>query len=342
VSDWLLDRSFSTSARAGSWSRNEAHRRQRDFLGRHWSTLSLIVIGAGALTPLLLLLPAWSRSFAAGAYLATIVWLLVGFVLLRSGTASLAMGEAAEVWTAEELRRLRRRGWRVMNHVVLGWGDIDHVALGPGGVVVLETKWAAEGWGTVSAVARIEAAVKQVTTNADRVRGFIRPELTDTPIQSALVLWGPRYGVEERTTAHTRVPVLRGLELRTWLDALPSSGVDAKRVEAIWKRIVAQSQRRDANLEQRFGRAPKGVAEYVESVWQIVLGALIGFVVSATTLSWLGWKLDLAAALILVGVGALILRVRRLRPLAFAWIIGTQCVTVLIVGAVVLDWTRHP
>jgi hypothetical protein len=102
---------------------------------------------------------------------------------------------------------------------------------------------------------------------------------------------------------------------------------------------LAQTQRRDANLEQRFGRAPKGIGEYVENVWQIILGALIGFVTSATTLSWVGWKLDLAAAAILAGV-VLILRVRRLRPFAFAWLIGTQSVTVLIVGAVVLDWTR--
>jgi len=118
------------------------------------------VASAAGMTPLLLLLPRWTRSFAAGAYVATLGGLLVNRVLLRSGAASLAMGEAGETRTAEELRRLHRRGWRVINRVVLGWGDIDHVALGPGRVVI-ETKWAADSWSGDDSASRIDAAVRQ-------------------------------------------------------------------------------------------------------------------------------------------------------------------------------------
>jgi hypothetical protein len=280
------------------------------------------------------------RSFAAGAYVATVGWVLVGFVLLRSGAASLAMGEAGEVWTSEELRRLRRGRWRVMNRVVLSWGDIDHVALGPGGVAVLETKWSADGWATEDAAHRIKAAVKQVERNAERIRGFIRPELANAPIHSAVVLWGPRHERKEWTAVESRVPVLRARELRQWLDELPNEGSDRQAVDAVWRRIVAQTQRRDSRNQMRFGPALKGIVDYVEVGWQIVIGALVGFVASATTLSWLGWKMYLPGALLLGGLGVAAIRVHRVKPFGYAWLAGTQIVTGLILGAVVLDWVR--
>ncbi len=38
--------------------------------------------------------------------------------VLASGAVNGTMGATAEEWTASELRRLRRRGWRTINHLV--------------------------------------------------------------------------------------------------------------------------------------------------------------------------------------------------------------------------------
>jgi len=80
-------------------------------------------------------------GLVVGAIGAATVSMLALWVTLVTGTAYRSMGATAEEWTASELRPLRRRRWRVANHVALGRPDIDHVLVGPGGVIAVETKW---------------------------------------------------------------------------------------------------------------------------------------------------------------------------------------------------------
>jgi len=81
------------------------------------------------------------RAFCAGLVVAGDLGAVAFWVAQATGTASTMMGDLAEQWTASELRKLRRRGWRVLNHVMLKQRDIDHVLIGPGGVYAVETKW---------------------------------------------------------------------------------------------------------------------------------------------------------------------------------------------------------
>lgn len=46
-----------------------------------------------------------------------------------------------EQWTADELRKLRRHGWRIVNHVILERRDVDHLTLGPRGFFTIETEF---------------------------------------------------------------------------------------------------------------------------------------------------------------------------------------------------------
>ena len=71
------------------------------------------------------------------------LWL---WIVEATGTAPTMMGDLGEQWTAQELRRLRRSGWQVVNHVTLTAPDIDHVLVGPGGMFAIETKWSATPW----------------------------------------------------------------------------------------------------------------------------------------------------------------------------------------------------
>jgi len=71
-----------------------------------------------------------------------------------------------------------------------------------------------------------------------------------------------------------------------------------------------------------------------------VLGALGGFTVAAWALSRLDWKDYLLAAPLLAAFGLTILSARRLRPFGYAWICASQFVTVLVVGALLLDWVH--
>lgn len=341
----LVERTLAGTARAGAWSRGQARRRQIQFLHDAWRRLSLIVVSGLALTPVLLLFPEWSRSFAAGAWIATIAWVVVQHVVLSSGSASLVMGEAGEIWTAQEMRRPSRRRWKVINRVILGRGDIDHVALGSAGVVVLETKWSAVGWpDNADARAKVDAAVAQVQRNSDRIRGFIRPELSGAPTYPAVILWGsdePPGLARVSGAERDGVPLLRGRDLQRWLDALPDAGIDRAAIEAVWRRIADQTLARQSHDELRQGVPPMGLNDYFDKALQIVLGATSGFLAAAVLLAWLDWKLYLVAAVVIGGLELAGAGIRGARLFARSALVGSQSVTALIVGALLVDWL-HP
>lgn len=131
------------------------------------------------------------RAFVAGALIATAAMALVGWVVVASGSAGAVMGEAAEQWTAAELRPLSAQAWRMVNHVPFGRVDIDHLLIGPGGVYVVETKWSGAGWGDRWALDRIDTLAAGVASQAARARRWppVR-NLRLGAVTPVLVLWG--------------------------------------------------------------------------------------------------------------------------------------------------------
>lgn len=94
----------------------------------------LVVLAAFTLlpAPFLWFVPSEEfRAFAAGGFVVSGFWCAWWLTVQLTGTASTMAGALGEQWSAAALRKLKRRGWRLLNHVVLRQHDIDHVAIGP-------------------------------------------------------------------------------------------------------------------------------------------------------------------------------------------------------------------
>jgi hypothetical protein len=184
-----------------------------------------------------------ARGLVVGGWVAgTSTWLW-SIVVQLSGSSPAMLGDHGEQWTAQELRKLRRSGWRVINHVVLRRWDIDHVLVGPGGVYAIETKWSAEAWMDPCRREGVVRALDRAAGNARDLRLLLRPHGV-TEVRSVIFLWG---GANQDVRPHQRgaSTVLSGRFAGQWRDALPGSGMSADQVEQVWAKIEAACCRRD-------------------------------------------------------------------------------------------------
>ncbi len=102
------------------------------------------LLAVGATAPFM---PAgFARGALVGSACTSVLGWLAFWVVQASGTAPKMMGDQAERWTAGDLRKLRRREYKVVNAIMLKRWDIDHVLLGPSGAYAVETKWSATPW----------------------------------------------------------------------------------------------------------------------------------------------------------------------------------------------------
>lgn len=248
----LTARELAGDARAGSWARQRAWREQRAFIRSRWQALVVgwAVLASPALLFWFFVSPFFQGLFLGGSVVgaSAVVW---SVVVQSTGTASRVMGSQAEQWTAQEVRGLRRRGWRVVNHLELARdGDIDHVLVGPAGIVVLETKWSSRSWLEPSVGERTADARRQVRRGATRVQSWARSWTDGASVCPAVVLWG---GDLRRTTAggvmqcpEEGVTVLSGHRLRAWLGGLPvDPAFDLSMIDHVWREIAAHVEKRD-------------------------------------------------------------------------------------------------
>jgi hypothetical protein len=189
--DWRELR-LAGDVRAGRRIRGEIRKMQWSFVKRSWAwLLSGVALGAGCTAAVLLVVHgSFARGLVVGAATVLVFGGLAVVVMQLTGSAPLGMGAQAEVWTASELRPLRRHGWRIANHLLLRFGDIDHLLVGRHGVLVIETKWSADIWSLESD--RVNKALLQVQRNARDIRLW-RPELrhgSPEVVRPALFLWG--------------------------------------------------------------------------------------------------------------------------------------------------------
>jgi hypothetical protein len=295
-----------------------------------------VAIGIGALGGLAL----WAvpnvivRSYAAGLLTATVLGILMYQVTQMAGTGAIAMGEIAEQWTAQELRKLRRKGWRVVNHFMLRAWDIDHVLVGPGGVFAIETKWSAQPWELNPMDRRISSAIRQVSANAKDLSLWQPLKAAGgVAAQGVVILWGGRVdGPEGRGPLRLHdVEILTGRTIEQWRESLPSDKLNDTQVEDCWRALEAQVRVRD-----RLGGLPP------DSVWTLSIryltafaAALISFVVTADLLtlvdSYAWWPVVYGATLTAGLAGR---RVSVLRPYASGWLAGVGATFVAAVAII--------
>lgn len=91
-----------------------------------------------------------------------------------------------EQWPADELRKLRRHGWRIVNYVMLECRDVDHLTLGPRGFFTIETEFRS------SADRITDEQVAEWAAIAVRSARGVRTRLrTDRRVQPIIAVWGP-------------------------------------------------------------------------------------------------------------------------------------------------------
>jgi len=276
-----------------------------------------------------------ARGFVSGVFVTSVVGALSHWVSIASGASQASMGQVGEEWTATELRRLRRRGWRILNHVMFRTWDVDHIAVGPHGVFVLETKWRSgrirlddtdglDGW-LAAAVARLHDDERDVA----RLLGW--GSRTDAPIESVLVVWGQEIHQEtdRPITASGGVQVVAGRNLRRYLGQPRHAALSPSEVDSLYGRLLEQARWRDDTDPLR------PTLHQTANRWLLAFGvAIAGSIVSlAAATLLLAWYF--VAAGLLVAAGLAVARRPRWRALGVAWTVGTLVVTGLILVAVV-------
>lgn len=333
------ERELAGDERAGRWARGKARRKQRDFVRRNWRIL--VGVGGGMLVAVGVLAPVVPSPFARGLYLGSfgtaIIGLMAFWVVQATGTAPTMMGDEAEQWTAQELRKLRARGWKLINHISLRGWDIDHVLVGPGGAFTIETKWTADAWKPVEHDDRVRAACDQAVQNARTVRLWLkRAELG--VVEPVIFLWGsgardlPAVQFEE-SDGHVAT-VVAGPAARSWAAALPAEGLDGRQVERAWSLIEQYCTGRDPR-EAVEAPLPLSVGQMAMRGFLAVLAANVAFLTFATWLEYEPAARWWVPALLILSLPAILLlrQIRAVRYIAWGWLGGVAVSVVLILYA---------
>jgi hypothetical protein len=264
-------RALGAQARTGKYARSFATTRALEWSREFWRPLLLVfVLPSAVFVPVAVFYLRGSLQYAViGAAAATGLWLAVLSCVLFSGVAAKLVSVVAEQWTAGDLRRLRRRGWRLINGLkFVDQSDIDHVAIGPAGLLVVETKWSADGW-DISAVKgflaqRIQEAVAQVSRDTKQIYGSLGEVRQGTPPRSTLmrpvvvlhsaaapVISGP--GWKEYSYEDWRVTVVHASHFRKWLEALDDGLLGETEIIRLWNTL----DKKVRGYESRLGGAPR-------------------------------------------------------------------------------------
>lgn len=341
--EWFEARALS-SARAGRSGRAFADERLDAYLRANWATLAIALAVALPFIVVPLWLIDWDsavRGFLLGVSLTALFLGSYHWCVIASGAAGSRMGAEAEQWTDMELRRLRRSGWRIVNHVVLRYGDIDHIAIGPDGVIVVETKWTSSKVRLDGSDRWLAGAVSQVRENANDIRRVLGwNSFTDAVVAPLVVVWGPqvRPTTNELVAGGKGVELVAGEDLQLTLDRLGHRALTEQEIDDAYRKIVEHVARRDAR-EASIDDTDRLITSMVRR-WAARLGAfLAGFAVAALLLNLGSW-IYLVANLALIAAGVLLRRNRSTRVLSAPWIISTQLVTLVVIADLVLDATN--
>lgn len=343
----LRERALAGDQRAGRWARAKARRAQYDYLRASWRRLSLVV--AGALAAPLGMLPLLPGGFARGLMVGTSTTAVAGlvsfWVVQATGTAPTMMGDQGEQWTAQQLRRMRRRGWRVVNHVTLRHWDIDHVLVGPGGAYAIETKWSATPWRTSPPERRIAEACGQVFANSRDLTLWLRRHGLGA-VEPVVFLWGSGtkdLPAVQRVVAGPRgVSVVSGPSAASWLATLPTDRLQPDQVLRAWHALDKQCQVRDP-AEADAGPLPLSVTDVATRGFFAVAVASIAFLVAASLVARglsPHWWLPTLGVLVLPGVAVLRWSSRG-RYVAHGWLAGLALSVLLIAWALVKWLLTH-
>lgn len=250
--------------RAGAYSRRQIRMRRREVLRQHWRHFGIILI-IGFVTALgaALLLPDQVSDFAVGAIAVSTLWVCASAMRWMDGMANHRLGVAGEEWTADELRKLRKRGWRVVNHVMLdkNRGDVDHAVLGPGGFFAVDSKYRTD-WSTST------GSLDELARRSRRQAASLQPRLGAklAKVRPAVVLWGPGVSkVFDEVFEHEGVLFCVGRSLAGHLATLDEV-VDPTEVDQAFAKLDEYVANRDIGEARDHGDRARPIVDHVQDL----------------------------------------------------------------------------
>jgi Holliday junction resolvase-like predicted endonuclease len=344
----LRRRSLAASSRTGQFARSKAWTQIGDFARRAWPFLAAMpVVFVVAMLPLAIELDGALREAVITAAVVSGVWFDVLLVFVATGSGNQVMGAIGEVWTAQELRRLRRSGWVLVNRFMSErWGDVDHVLVGPGGVVVVETKWSGQSWQldyqrNSYAVGSLRKAANQAQQARKELATWIQAIAPGIQIMSVAVLWStaPSDGDGWTTWRDNHTVIVQGSHFRQWLrESLPSEGVAPEVVNRVWSELDRRVEMQDQESTQP-GRVMPLTICALASEW--ILKPLLGSITAIYCVSLSrfahNWWLVLASAVAAITLGLLGLRIHWLRRVALGWSVVSITWFVAVAAILVRD-----
>lgn len=229
--------------------------RRRALIREHWQRFLaalFVVLAVSAMSIVVgaLLVGAWMAWFIAGAvYAGTLALWLTMFELVDPVSRRFAKGADGEEFTAHELRRHSRKGWRCIHNVALESGDIDHIVVGRGGVVAIETKCPDAGWAWLRRQNIHIPWVRQAARSAMKASALVRQHSgMRVEVHPVVVVWAR--GLAGDSVEVDGVRVLHGTDLGSFLDGL-APVLDIEQVRQIQRALEPVATRLDAAAHTR-------------------------------------------------------------------------------------------
>ena len=261
---------LASDRRAGAQSRREVRARQRRWLRRHLMPMVLVAALASMMAGFIHLF-VWQpvAPYAIGALLASTAWWVYAMMLETGGIAAKRSGITAEEWTADELRKLRREGWSVVNHVMLVNSDVDHVLLGSGGFLAVETKFRSD-WG--NGMQDFASMARTAHRSAHDVASRLR--LKSRKVQPLVVMWGPDIRTHfPEIFGHDEVTFCPGHLLREYVRTLPAQ-VEPAEVQTAFKYLDDYVKRRDEGEVKTSGQLPRTGSQVTNDLFAVIAAVL--------------------------------------------------------------------
>lgn len=333
-----------TERRAGAWSRRQARRLHLKLVREQWHRLvAVITLWAVAIVGVTIAAPHQVSSFVLGAGMASACWSLAWIVSENAGARSHRLGAWGEGWTSEALRKLRKHGWRLVEHVPLTYGDVDHVLIGPGGVYAIETKTTARPreWNVDEPDRWLRRAVTQARHRAERVQRILleRETRVRTDVHPLLVLWGPMQGTTEEIEG---VRVLHGSDLVKWQEQLTTDALDREAVERAASGLERFVATRDEHIRASGGMGgtlvEHGPARLLSQLASGVLGGIVALFAIGMGLRVLPDTALLPLLMVALVASVVVRRSGHLRLPALGWAAMSACLTTTLAAAYVWSW----
>jgi Nuclease-related domain len=183
---------LASDQRTGVYARRKLRDRQRRWLASHWPLIvAAAVLSATAALFIYYFVRPPVAPYLIGGFVSSAAWWTYTVMLRTGGITPQLSGIAAEQWTADSLRPLRRSGWILVNHVMLEYVDVDHVLLGPGGFFAIETKYRSD---LAEATPHIGSMIAQSRKSAAGVASRLRTH--PSSVRALVVAWGPGANTE--------------------------------------------------------------------------------------------------------------------------------------------------